>query len=68
MNSVQDVLKELRFTPVEASLPALMEQARMHSVTSDTKLPSSVRFFVSTEVRRARLIFHDRSQLSMMHS
>jgi thioester reductase-like protein len=33
--------------------------------TSHTKLPSSVRFFVSTGVRRARLIFHDRSQLSI---
>jgi transposase len=33
--------------------------------TPDTRLPSSMRFFVSTEVRRARLIFHDRSQLRM---
>jgi hypothetical protein len=32
---------------------------------SDTKLPSPVRFFVSTGVRGARLILHDRSQLSM---
>jgi hypothetical protein len=40
---------------------------RQHS-WCDTRLPSSVRFFVSTEVRRARLIFHDRSQRSMRSS
>jgi hypothetical protein len=32
---------------------------------SYTKLPSPVRFFVSTGVRGARLILHDRSQLSI---
>jgi two-component system sensor histidine kinase KdpD len=45
----------------QAQLGGLEVVPRMQ--ISSTKLPSSVRFFVSTGVRRARLIFHDRSQL-----
>lgn len=38
MNSVQDFLKELRFKHVEAHLPEVMEQARIHSLTYDAFL------------------------------
>lgn len=38
MNTVQELLKELRFKYVEANLPEVMEQARIHSLTYDAFL------------------------------
>lgn len=54
MNSVQELLKELRFKYVEASLPEVMEQARMHSLTYDAFLKRVLSLEIEGRTRTAQ--------------